>query len=216
MIGSLRTRGPATAGLVLAAGLALAGCGPAKAGAAVIIDQQRIPISVIQDKVETISAARAQHGLEPQPPDELAREQIQRLISHEVVMRAGAQRGITITDGQIDKTIADLETQFGGAQAFQEQVVAQNIAPGDLRTFVQDFLISDALTQSVSGGATSDADTAAAQQEINTLLNEVALGLGVSVNPRYGAWDPKTGQISAAGNEVSVPESPEPVVPQGQ
>jgi SurA-like N-terminal domain len=215
VIGSLRIRGPAMAGLVLAAGLALTGCGPAKAGAAVIIDQQRVPISEIQNKVAAVSTARAQLGLEPKPADELAREQIQRLISHEVVARAGAQRGITVTDGQIDKTIADLQTRFGGAQGFQEQVVAQNIAPGDLRTFVQDFLISDALTRSVSGGATSDADTAAAQQEINALLSEVAQGLGVSVNPRYGVWDPETGQVSATGNEVSVPGSA-PAVPPGQ
>jgi hypothetical protein len=211
----LRIRGPAIAGLVLAAGLALTGCGPAKAGAAVIIDQQRFPISVIQGKVDAVSTARAQYGLEPTAADELAREQIQRLISHEVVLRAGAQRGITVTDGQIDQTIADLEIRFGGEQGFQEQVVAQNIAPGDLRTFVQDFLISDALTKSVTGGSTSDADTAAAQQEINALLNEVAQGLGVSVNPRYGAWDPKTGQVSATGNELSVPASG-PAVPPGQ
>ena len=215
MIGSLRIRGPAMAGLALAAGLALTGCGPAKAGAAVIIDQQRVPISVVQNKVAAVSTARAQHGLEPKSADELAREQIQRLISHEVVLRAGAQRGITVTDGQIDKTIADLETRFGGAQGFQEQVVAQNIAPGDLRTFVQDFLISDALTKSVTGGTSSEADTAAAQQEINALLIEVAQGLGVSVNPRYGVWDPKTGQVSAARNELSVSESA-PAVPPGQ
>jgi len=206
-------RGSALAGVVLAAGLALTGCGPATAGAAVIIDSQRIPISVIQDKVEAVTAARAQGGLEQIPPDVLAREQIQRLISHEVVVRAGAQRGITVSDGEIDKTIADLETQFGGEQAFQDQVTAQNIAPGDLRTFVQDFLTGDALTKDVSGGATSEAELAAAQEQINALLNETAQSLEVRVNPRYGVWDPRTGQISDAASDLSVPETPATVAP---
>jgi len=206
-------RGSALAGVVLAAGLMLTGCGPATAGAAVIIDGQRIPISVIQDKVEAVTAARAQGGLEQIPPDVLAREQIQRLISHEVVVRAGAQRGITVSDGEIDKTIADLETQFGGEQAFQDQVTAQNIAPGDLRTFVQDFLTGDALTKDVSGGATSEAELAAAQEQINTLLNETAQSLEVRVNPRYGVWDPQTGQISDAASDLSVPETPATVAP---
>jgi len=206
-------RGSALAGVVLAAGLALTGCGPATAGAAVIIDGQRVPISVIQDKVEAVTAARAQGGLEQIPPDVLAREQIQRLISHEVVVRAGAQRGITVSDGEIDKTIADLETQFGGEQAFQDQVTAQNIAPGDLRTFVQDFLTGDALTKDVSGGATSEAELAAAQEQINALLNETAQSLEVRVNPRYGVWDPRTGQISDAASDLSVPETPATVAP---
>jgi hypothetical protein len=202
-------RGSALAGLVLAAGLALTGCGagPATAGAAVIIDGRRVPISVIQDKVEAVTAARAQRGLEQIPPDVLAREQIQRLISHEVVVRTGAQRGITVSDGEIDKTIADLETQFGGEQPFQDQVAAQNIAPGDLRTFVQDFLTGDALTKDVSGGATSEAELAAAQEQISTLLNETAQGLEVRVNPRYGVWDPRNGQIADVGSDLSVPEA---------
>ena len=206
-------RGSALAGVVLALGLALTGCGPATAGAAVIIDGQRVPISVIQDKVEAVTAARAQGGLEQISPDVLAREQIQRLISHEVVVRAGAQRGITVSDGEIDKTIADLETQFGGEQAFQDQVTAQNIAPGDLRTFVQDFLTGDALTKDVSGGATSEAELAAAQEQINALLNETAQSLEVRVNPRYGVWDPRTGQISDAASDLSVPETPATVAP---
>jgi len=204
------------AGLALAAGLALTGCGPAKAGAAVIIDGQRIPISVIQDKVEAVSAARAQHGLEQTAVDELAREQIQRLITHEVFLRAGAQHGVTITAGEIDRTIADLEARFGGAEAFQEQVAAQNVAPGDLRTFVQDFLTGEALTDSVSGSATTEAELAAAQEEINTLLNETAQSLKVQLNPRYGSWDPATGEIKPSESQVSVPDQGVVPPPPGQ
>lgn len=213
MIGSLRIRVPVLAGVLLAAGLALTGCGPAKAGAAVIIDQQRVPISMIQNKVESVTTGRAQHGLEPKPADDLAREQIQRLITHELYLRVAAQRGVTVTDGQIDKTIADLETRFGGAAGFQEQVAAQNIAPGDLRTFVQDFLIADALTKSISAGATSEAETATAQQELETLIKQTAQTLPVRVNPRYGVWNPENGAVTAAPDSVSVPESAPPVTP---
>ncbi|MCI0687984.1 MAG: hypothetical protein L0Y54_12205 [Sporichthyaceae bacterium] len=216
MIGTLRTLvrpdRPAlrprltVAVLAAAAGLALTGCQPAKAGAAVIIDGERVPVSVVQDKVEAVAAARAARGLDAVPHDVLAREQIQRLIGHQIAMRTAAQRGVTVTPGDIDQEIAAREAEFGGPESFQDQVAAANIAPGDLRTFVQDYLSMDALRASIAGGATTEAELVAAQQELNKLSETTARGMNIRVNPRYGSWDPATGEIKPSESQVSVPD----------
>lgn len=204
-------RAGAALGALLAV-LAVAGCGPSKAGAAVIIEGDRVPVSVIQDKVKAVSAQRAAHGLEPMATDFLAREQIQRLITHQVVVRAAAERSVTVSEGEIDKKLTEFEGQFGGAAAFADQVAAENIAPGDLRIFVSDFMTIEALVGSFAPGATSQAELGPAQQQAEDLLIRIGDELKVRINPRYGIWDAKNGVI-APDRELSEPDLSDLVSP---
>lgn len=204
-------RFPALALAAVTAVISIGGCGtdgPLQAGAAVIIEGERVTVGEIQDKVEAIVAERDRvnvllqaAGQEPlQAVDSTleSRQQIQRLIVHRILENAGAVHGVTVTESEIDDELATLEEQFGSADAFAQQIAAASIAPGDLRTFVGDSILQTKLGEALVPNAATDEELSQRQDEVNNLLITTATELHVTVNPRFGAFDPSTGQVVQA------------------
>jgi hypothetical protein len=204
--------------------VAFSGCSDAqlKSGAAVIVDDQRTTISTLQGKVDAITAERARTGQDPVAAAEQSRTQIQRIIVHRILERAAAGHSVTVTATEIDDRIAGLEQQFGGKDGFAVQVAAANIAPGDLRTFINDELLGNKLGEALVPGAQTDAELQRRQQQLNDLLIQTAKQTDVAVNPRYGSFDPSTGQLNEPINPLVQQQSPtpspsaEPATPPGE
>ena len=195
-----------------AAVVALSGCGDTqlKSGAAVIVDDQRTSIASLQGKVDAITAERARTGQDPVAAAEQSRTQIQRIIVHRILERAAAAHGVTVSETEIDDRIAGLEQQFGGKEGFAVQVAAANIAPGDLRTFINDELVGKKLGETLVPGAQTDAELQQRQRALNDLLIQEAKQTDVAVNPRYGSFDPSTGQLNEPINPLVQRQSPTP------
>jgi hypothetical protein len=194
------------------AAVAVTGCdaAQARAGAAVIVDDQRTTVDTLQAKVDAITSERARTGQQAVPAAEQNRTQIQRIIVHRILERAAAPHGVTVTPSEIDARIADLERQFGGKEGFAVQVAAANIAPSDLRTFINDELLGQKLGEALVPGAQTNDELQQRQKALNDLLIKTAKETDVVVNPRYGIFDPSTGQVKEPTNPLVQRETPAP------
>jgi FKBP-type peptidyl-prolyl cis-trans isomerase (trigger factor) len=176
----------------------------------VIVDDQRTTIDTLQAKVEAITAERARTDQQAVPAAEQNRTQIQRIIVHRILERAAAAHGVTVTPSEIDARLADLERQFGGKEGFAVQVAAANIAASDLRTFINDELLGRKLGEALVPGAQTNDELQQRQNELNDLLIKTAKETDVVVNPRYGTFDPSTGQLKEPTNPLVQRETPAP------
>ena len=136
--------------LVVTAGLAvltLSGCGdePVRAGAAATVGEVRITTTALNELVT--------RGLaDPQAEQQLGadkaafqRQTLTRLINHEVLVQAAAEEGVKVTDGAVDARIADFERQAGGAQQLEQTAAQSGVAKEDLRDFIRDIVVNEAL-----------------------------------------------------------------------
>lgn len=147
-----------TAGL---AALVLTGCGssPVRAGAAATVGQQRITTTELGDYVT--------RGLkDPQAQQQLGanragfeRDVLARLINHDILVEAAKRDGVSVTSGQVDARMAQYEQQAGGAAQLVQQAAQNGVSKQDLRGFVSDLVLSDALADEL----TKDVQVPAAQ-----------------------------------------------------
>jgi foldase protein PrsA len=138
-----------TAGL---AALLLAGCGngPVRSGAAATVGDTRISTDEL--------AGLISRGLkDPQAQQQLGadkakyqRDTLARLIRHAVLVEAARQEKVTATPGAVDAKIADFEQQAGGSTQLLQQAAQGGIAAGDLRPFIADLVLTDAIGDKVT------------------------------------------------------------------
>lgn len=181
------------AALALAAGLALTACTPERIGAAAIVGDERISVSQLQGTVDDFAATV------PNAPEfgtldlgELQRKLLQEQINHRLYQHIARQRGIEISEAEIDAQIATLREQTGGDEEFAAALAGQGWTEQVLRDIVYDQLVSQRL-----GGAEQ------AQQALDAAAKE----LGVWVSPRYGTWS--NGTLQAGSGSLSQPEPQE-------
>ena len=99
---------------------------------------------------------------------------------------------IEVTKAEIDTRRASILEQIGGAESLPTALVNAGIAPEDLDKYIEALSFSDKITQTlVAKGVTEDQ----IGTEIQKLIVAKADELGVTVNPRYGKWDPTVADI---------------------
>jgi foldase protein PrsA len=133
-----------TAAVGLAA-LALTGCGssPVRSGAAATVGSTRISTAELAGLVSRgLKDPQAQQQLGADKP-KFERETLARLIRHQVFVKAAQLEHVTVQGGAIDAKIADFERQAGGHQQLLQTAAQGGIAPGDLRAFISDLVITD-------------------------------------------------------------------------
>ncbi len=129
----------------LAAALALAGCGDKHPGAAAFVGKTRISTTDLTERV-TRSLA------DPQAKTKLGtdragfeRRTLSQLIDHDIIAVAAKDKGVSVTEGDVDTRFGQYATQAGGRKALEQQAAQNGIAPQDLRGFVRDLVLTDAL-----------------------------------------------------------------------
>jgi foldase protein PrsA len=145
----------ATATLAVSLALVLAGCGngPVRSGSAATVGDKRISTDDL--------AGLVSRGLkDPQAQQQLGadkakfqRDTLGRMIRHDILLEAAKREHVTATPGAVDKKIADFEQQAGGSAALLQQAAQGGISKDDLRPFITDLVLGDAigdkLTESV-------------------------------------------------------------------
>jgi parvulin-like peptidyl-prolyl isomerase len=130
----------------LTTGLVLTACGgPTKAGAAATVGDQRITNAELDTVVARASANADVKAKVDQDKAGFRRDQLSQLITQIVLEKAAADKGIQVTDGQIDAQIADYVEQSGGEDAFYELAAKNAIAKEDVRAFIKADLIGQEL-----------------------------------------------------------------------
>lgn len=131
--------------MALGCALALAGCGDQHPGAAAIVGKTRISATELGDRVtRSLADPKAQSQLGADRP-KFQRRVLSQLIDHDIIAAAAKDKGVTVSDGEVDKRLGQYAEQAGGLKALQTQAAQNGIAAQDLRGFVRDIVLTDAI-----------------------------------------------------------------------
>lgn len=181
------------AGILLAAAV-LTACGgsPAHQGAAAVVGDERIPIAAVQAKVTELrdAAAAASPGGSGTGTEQagLVRRTVAELVLDRVIARALADRGLTVSEGEIAQARQADAQLLGGDAALQRQLLLrQGVAPADVPGFYRQQIG----IKKIASAAGQDARTEQGDAVVRKALADAGRELKVEVNPRYGRWDPQ-------------------------
>ena len=147
-----------TAGM---AALLVAGCGngPVRSGAAATVGNKRI-------STDDLSGLVSRGLKDPQAQQQLGadkakfqRDTLGRMIRHDILVETARREHVTATPAAVDKKISDFEQQAGGSAALLQQAAQGGISARDLRPFITDLVLGDAIGDKV----TEDVDVPAEQ-----------------------------------------------------
>ena len=191
------------AATALLAVTALSACGNQPAGAAATFGDSRISEQQLADEVAAIQEAK---GEPIEAADStLVQRTLSRMLTIKIVDELAAQRGVVVTQGQVDALLAQYEEQVGGAQQLEETLISQDVAPSQ----VQDMARLQVQAQAV--GADLD-PTGTPDEQSQAVFEAAALlsaDLDTTVAPRFGTWDPQGLTISASPDDLSTPPLPQ-------
>ena len=164
-----RTRTARLVALPVLAVALLSACdaGPVQAGAAATIGTERIGTTTLQQVVDrglADTTAQQQLGADRSA---FQRQVLSRLITGDLLAVAARSKGVTVSEGEVDARLADLAEQLGGTAQLQTQAAQSGIAPKDLRPFVRDLALNDALGDRLVAGTTVPAATLSALYQKN-------------------------------------------------
>jgi hypothetical protein len=186
---------------------ALTGCG--QVDSAATIGKVSISQAAAQATVDEVLAERAKvdtSQMQIQSGAALNRSQLRFTIITTLFDDIAKELKLTVSTTEVAKAKSDLVTQSGGAAALSKNLVAAEIAPSNFDRYVRAIIVSNKLQGALKASGVADADVSG---RITQLVTAKAKQLKISINPRYGVWDPATGEIVAkdsAGSAV-VPAS---------
>ena len=192
--------------IVAVAALAVVLSGCAQVGAAATVGGTRISQATVQASVDAILAERAgidTSQMQLETGETLNRSQLRFHLFGTLLREVGAELKITVTKAEIDTQRAAILQQVGGADQLPIALVTAGIAAQDLDLYIEAITFSDKISNLI---ATSGVPEEQIGAEIQRLITAKAKEVGVTVNPRYGTWDPETADVvakDAAGSAVT-------------
>lgn len=187
----------------IATALLLTGC--SQVGAAATVGDTKITQATVQASIDSIIAERkkvdtSQMQLETGSTLNIAQLRFQVLTA--LIREVAKDYKVTATKAEIDTRRTGILGQVGGATGLPKALVGAGIAPANFDTYLEAVILSGKISQAiVATGVSQDALGA----EITKIVSLKAAALKVTINPRYGKWDPVKADIVAtdsAGNAV--------------
>lgn len=184
----------AATALVIA--IALTGC--AQVGAAATIGDMKITQATVQSSIDSILGARVgvdTSQMQLLTGEELNRGQLRFHLLTQLLRATSEELKISVTKAEIDTRRQSIIEQVGGVESLPNALVGAGIARDDFDTYIEAITLSDKISQHLNASGVAEADIGAAVQK---LVVAKAKELGVTVNPRYGAWDATIADIVAS------------------
>jgi hypothetical protein len=179
--------------MIAVAALLLTGC--SQVGAAATFGDTKITQATVQGSIDSILAERAKVDttqMQLETGEVLNRSQLRFHLFSAILRAVGEELKLEVTKAEIDTRRASILEQIGGIESLPSALVNAGIAPEDLDKYIEALSFSDKISQAlVASGVTEDQISAEIQKIIAAKANE----LGVTVNPRYGKWDPTVADI---------------------
>ena len=179
--------------MIAVAALLLAGC--SQVGAAATFGDTKITQATVQGSIDSTLAERAKVDttqMQLETGEVLNRSQLRFHLFSAILRAVGEELKLEVTKAEIDTRRASILEQIGGVESLPSALVNAGIAPEDLDKYIEALSFSDKISQAlVASGVTEDQISAEIQKIIAAKANE----LGVTVNPRYGKWDPTVADI---------------------
>jgi hypothetical protein len=176
----------------------LTACG--QMGSGVAIGETEISSAQIQKYVDEILSERAKvdtSQMNLESGAQLNRTQAQFQIITNILDQVIADKKISITPADVAARRAEIVLQQGGEDQMPQALVSASLAPSNLDKYIKIIMISEKLNEFIiAEGATPES----AGDVLTKLVTDTAKKLGVSVNERYGKWNPETASIEEADN----------------
>ena len=179
----------------VATALLLSGC--SQVGAAATLGGTKITQATVQASIDSIIAARVgvdTSQMQLETGESLNRGQLRFHLLTALLLATGKELKISVSKAEIDTRRASIIEQVGGAKGLPKALVGAGIASEDLETYIEAITISDKISKALTASGVAQAELGAAVQK---LVIAKAKELGVTVNPRYGKWDPKVADVVA-------------------
>ena len=193
--------------VAVATTLLLTGC--SQVGSAATLGSTKISQATVQSSIDAILAARQgvdTSQMQLETGEVLNRGQLRFHLLTALLREVGKEIKLSVSKAEIDSRRQGIIDQVGGEEALPNALVGAGIAPKDFDQYIEAILISDKITQTLTAAGVTEADMGA---QISKLVVAKAKELGVSVNPRYGKWDPAIADVvasDAAGTAVTPTE----------
>ncbi len=182
--------------IIAATALLLTGC--AQVGAAATVGDTKITQATVQGSIDSILAERAKVDvtqMQLETGEALNRSQLRFHLLSKLLRALGEELKIEVTKAEIDTRRASILEQVGGKESLPSALVSAGIAPEDLDTYIEAISFSEKISQAlIAAGVTEDQ----VGTEIQKLVVAKSKEIGVTVNPRYGKWNPDTADIEAS------------------
>ena len=179
----------------------LAGC--SQVGAAATVGDTKITQATVQASVDAILSERAKVDttqMQLETGSSLNVSQLRFHLLGTLLRELGQELKLNVTKAEIDSRRASILEQVGGEAALPNALVNAGIAPQDLDRYIEAIAYSDKISQKLTAAGVTEDQLGA---EIQKLVVAKAKEIGVTVNPRYGKWDPVTADVVAADSAES-------------
>lgn len=175
--------------------LGLSGCG--KVDSAATLGDITISQASAQTIVDEVLAERAKvdtSQMQLQSGSALNRSQLRFTIVTTLFDEIAKELKLSITSTELTQAESELIAQSGGQEALAQNLVAAEIAPKNFDRYIRAIVTSNKIQEALIASGVAQEEVSA---RISQLVNAKAAQLKVEVNPRYGTWDPTTGDIVA-------------------
>ena len=188
-----------------AAAIALFLTGCATASMAATIGSTKITQATVQASIDAVMAERAGVDvaqMQLESGEDLNRSQLRFHLFAGLLKTAAKDLKISVSKAEIDTRREELTQQVGGVAELPKALVGAGIAEADFDIYLEAVLNSEKIQKSLIDSGTPEA-------EISTKMQEIVVATGkknkVTVNPRYGVWNPETAEVTAAASDVVSP-----------
>ena len=190
---------------VAAIALFLTGC--SQVGAAATIGSTKITQATVQTSIDTVMAERASvdtSQMQLETGEDLNRSQLRFHLFAGLLKAAATSLKIKVSKAEIDTRREVIIQQVGGVANLPQALVGAGIASSDFDTYLEAVLNSEKLQKSFIDAGVPEADIATKMQELVVATGKTQK---VTVNPRYGVWDPETAEVNAAPSDAVSPST---------
>ncbi|GDX21964.1 lipoprotein [Actinomycetes bacterium] len=190
--------------VAVATTLLLTGC--SQVGSAATVGGTKISQATVQSSIDAILAARQgvdTSQMQLETGEVLNRGQLRFHLLSTLLREVGKEIKLSVSKAEIDTRRQSIIDQVGGVEALPNALVGAGIAQKDFDQYIEAISLSDKITQALTAAGVTEADMGA---QIQKLVVAKAKELGVTVNPRYGKWDPAVADVvasDAAGTAVT-------------
>ncbi len=190
---------------VAAIALFLTGC--SQVGAAATIGSTKITQATVQTSIDTVMAERASvdtSQMQLETGEDLNRSQLRFHLFAGLLKAAATSLKIKVSKAEIDTRREVIIQQVGGVANLPQALVGAGIASSDFDTYLEAVLNSEKLQKSFIDAGVPEADIATKMQELVVATGKTQK---VTVNPRYGVWNPETAEVNAAPSDAVSPST---------
>jgi hypothetical protein len=201
---SVRRTVPALGALLGTLVLSACGSQPPRPGAAALVGSDRITVSAVQARVAEFRAQAAKLPAgQYQEQAGLVGATVSGMVFDDVVAHALADQNLSVSATEVTELREQQVTQLGGEGPLEETLLLKDGVPAPE---IDGFLREQIGLQKLAALNGQQLGTPEGNQAVRQLLQASSQELKVTVNPRYGSWDP-TQAVLTGPSEPWLPHS---------